>query len=250
MEKLRDFKVEHLYTCKDGNIFMGKIGNELAILKLTLCRFSDEELLGLSTKEYKLIQQNDIYYTSEINIEQEYTYTLICPATAEDMKKTKISYSYMEETYDEYLFNKKALKPENRVEVPEDRKLFEDGDFILRNDSETSDDGFLNWLLIFKNPEIQTLCDITDLSLIFRAKEIVLAKIEEIGIDKGDIFMYFDLVFNKTMLYLKILNISKTSYELYKSVCIVPLDTLITNLTADSGYYREGVNYIKAVNYC
>lgn len=246
-----DFKIETTINRGRTTVSIGKIDNVPAVLEIRYPRPTLESIGDYIQKDHKIILNNDVYQTGEIDVQQEAEYDLACPASGDDIQNADRAYRYVSETYDEYLVKKAAFGKcwmDEMVENPgpRDGTRFEDEDFLVINDK--------NWngnvedlllLLIFKNRGYQTIRDVSDLDLVARARCLVSRLCCDLGVSERHICMYFDFRSKDTRLHIKVANISRCLSISDFGGWVVLVDNFIKNLSIDRDYYRKRLYLIE-----
>lgn len=225
-------------TC--NTFVIGTIEDKRAILKLTkTCNFEEKDT-DFINKTHNLVSKNDIYYFMEVENDYTFNYELIYSEGKEKENEiigANLSYRYICEDYSTYLKNREKCVEEIKI----DNVVDENEDFILLDKSNINENSY--WMLIFKNKDFINVRDLRSTELLIKSREYVLTKMNELGINKENILMYFNLKTNKTNMFLNIVNLKNGFNNVYQTHSYALLDCCISNIRMDSNYYEKPVYY-------
>ncbi|KAI5189682.1 m7GpppX diphosphatase [Nematocida minor] len=261
--KLNRFKLKNTINSRNetiSKVFLGEIDEETALLIMTKSSLDDSlEIPAVSN----VIHQNDIFTSGTLESTESIKYSIIHPATETLIKKyTEADRVMVRETYDMYKNKILPLALEKgpnhlwidnifaQVEghsIPcttesNEQVLYLDEEFLicpdLKWDRKTMDSLYL--LVLFKNPEIYTLRELTAehiplLQKIEQAIEKVL-RIYNYQIDQTKVYFHYYPTFYRAHIHVSAITASSLGRAIGTSVL---LHDVIDNLRISSDYYKK-----------
>lgn len=251
---IKHFKLDTFALDAENVIYVGKIHNEPAIVIVPKKSILTDDFLSIIQNDVELEFKNDIYslYTSRADL--GLNFRLICPATPKYMKKYMSKKEFTSESYEEYLKNR-GTEPVQWIQnllngVSAENTIYDSNDkFVLIPNykwSGTSTDD-LHLLLIFKDANLRTLRDVTDINLLEEAKNYIIKKLPEFSLEYKDSVLFFHYKPTYDQLHLHITNVNLEGSSSLSVLRARLLEDVIYNLKLDINYYKKDMWYAKKV---
>lgn len=249
---LEEFVPERSLASGEGNIYLGSIRGDRAILVFPRQSVQEDALLATLALPKENTQSNDVYYSYKASRTMDIHFRVIYPATNEHIRKYWSAKTYVRETYEEYLEFMTAASHissnwmDNLVlqagEGVKEEILHHDDEVIVIPDYKWDRRSIssLHLLAVFKDPGLRTIRDVGSPDILVRVRnrvEGILAA--RFGLSLGDVFMFFHYRPTYFRLHLHVVGIGIASEGLASAIRAVPLHDVIYNLQVDPGYYKK-----------
>lgn len=233
---------------KGGHGFLvGKIGQDNAIIKLTLPVVSIDSLSFYTGLDHYPSLRNDVYRTASTTLTCELGAEIRCPVTLNEIAQLSEHYHTVRESYEEYC---------NSQPVPSwitkflDEEPDQNRDSIVHSDErivvvQHADVSSLRWSCIFRDPSLQSIRDIPSVDMVEDIKKDILMLLKDHGILEHKTCLYFDYCGKDTRLCLTIAGISRSLENLHCNGKFIYLDTLVQNLRINKDYYKGEIFMVK-----
>lgn len=264
IQNLKNFKVDSVIRKKNKYLCIGTDMERPAILELSELPNTSFDTKDIFTRDHKILGNNDIYFTGEVDIKMNFLSHYKCPATSEDIQSIGQLYSYKIESYEEYTIKRKQFVPGILDKIIEHvivnssktgdimvvsehikSKLLYDGpEFLIIEELNYDSSGVLKLKLIYKNSNLFTIRDVSDPNILLRAKEEMLKIFAERGINENSICLYISLMPQDKRLHINATDISRQICISFEGG-IVLIDNCIKNLNITKDYYKLSYEFIE-----
>ncbi len=223
-----DFILERKINVFNGTLFVGKIDEKKALIRVTGNHLSVDDFKNLFLGKFDVTFHNDVYYKAETEAEISYKVSVKCPITPKDLPPVR--YEFVTESFEEYCnlkFIPKSTENLTLQHFSNDYSIFstEDQKLITIFNSQVGYRDFNNHDLLVEARE--------------KSNEIFKKLF-------GDVNLCSFVVYNgkKTNFYFETVNIQTYLFFPLGSLFI---DTYLKNLSTHKKYYELDLCYIKPI---
>ncbi|AFM99267.1 hypothetical protein EHEL_101750 [Encephalitozoon hellem ATCC 50504] len=249
---LKEFILDQSLFNSEGNLYIGRIQNQKAILVFPKQSFPGDALAHLLSLPMENTQSNDVYHSYRVLSPTHIHFRVVYPATEEHIKKYSSKLVYVRETYEEYLdfVNNHRHISANWMDniIMQDKRdtnekiLYEDEEIMIIPDYKWNchDIDSLHLLVIFKDSNLRTVRDIGSYDLLIKAQEEASSILTSMfSLDPSYTFMFFHYRPTYLRLHLHVINIKIAHEGTASSIRSIPLHDVMHNIRIDPDYYKK-----------
>lgn len=223
-------------------ILLGELENVPTLLKVTFPRVEEKDLTLYTSKEHLNSNKNDVYESCNLKINSEVMVDVIYPASQQGIEKFLISYKVHKENYNEYLSLPHTLCWVDEFMKNQDddayKVFYKNEDFIIVENLKLS----LKYCIL-KNSELHSIRDLKSchLSVIENAKEKIYEIMEDQGVKREKLLLYFDYIGKTSFLYFNFWTITRSFANFTINGRFIYLDDLLKNIRIAEDYYKDDI---------